>query len=332
MKKLIVLSLIAPLCLLLISCQSKPISTNNQVQPIETTGADSSVKLAAEAIVQSGDNKELSVSNSGRYLLYSSGQRQSHTRYQCYLFDLHSKLEKRITWSDGDCLDPAFFDDQTRIIYSSSTDTIKEQNQLSFQKSENIPTNIYLSDIWGRKIRRLTKNFAQDRNPVKAWESESVFYLSAPESELKDGSFENAAKVVRLEAKSSSEVLKLPGYRILKLSFSKPSNKWLWAQIDKNNRLTWTTSSRSFKDIKPLPENVYLASWDIEPNNLWIAKQNANSTELAKLNIDTGAETYITTLQTKVLEIAYSAEKKQIIFVSDSDKQRKIFAVDLKDK
>lgn len=314
----------------ILGCQSKPKPRPSVIAEIPGASSDQTKSFSTEPLVKNGDNQDLFISSNGRFLLYGSGERNSHSRYQCYLLDLVSKIEKRLTWSDGDCYSPSFFEESSSILYSSSTDTIKELKDLSFQKPTTIGKEIYLSDIWGRKIKRLTKTSNIDLQPLKAWEQNSVFFLSEPVPTEPSVFQENSLRILQINNGKSTEVLKLPGFRLQKIQYSKSSNKWLWLQKNKDGQELWHTASRSFKDVKPLPESVYLATWTQDSDIVLVARNQKDVTEISSLNLNTNEEKSITTLQTKVLELVWNSQKNQLVFISGEPKQRKIFAIDLK--
>jgi hypothetical protein len=109
-----------------------------------------------------GDNDHPRFAADGSHLLYQSRQRGPHRGWQIYEMDLDKKKERRITFSDGDAFDAVYVGEQ-EIIYASTTDEIKEGPLVnrSFDK-DFPPSDIYMSDLYGTDILRLTRQPGYD--------------------------------------------------------------------------------------------------------------------------------------------------------------------------
>lgn len=92
-------------------------------------------------------------------MLYFVGEdRRSHKNPQAYAMDLLSFEERRVTFQDGQILDVVPVSAEN-IVYSSSTDELKERPKLFSNPSTESPypgSELYLSDLYGGEIRRLT--------------------------------------------------------------------------------------------------------------------------------------------------------------------------------
>ena len=113
-----------------------------------------------------GDNSHPRFSDNGLTLLFVSSQRNAHKGSQIYEFDLARNKERRITFSDGDAFD-AIYISGSEILYASTTDEIKESPLLNknFDK-EFPPSDLYVSDLYGTDILRLTQQPGFDGDPI----------------------------------------------------------------------------------------------------------------------------------------------------------------------
>lgn len=103
-----------------------------------------------------GNSDHPRFSNDGTRILYNSLGRTSHRGTQIYELDLLANKERRVVFSDGDAFDATYINDN-EILYSSTTDEIKEYPlpNKNFSK-EYPPSDLYMSDLYGSEILRLT--------------------------------------------------------------------------------------------------------------------------------------------------------------------------------
>lgn len=109
-----------------------------------------------------GNNDHPRFSSDSKKIIYSSRSRNSHKGTQIYEIDLQKNKERRVTFSDGDAFDSIYISDD-EILYSSTTDEIKEsplQNK-TFDK-DFPPSDLYMSDLYGTEIVRLTQQPGYD--------------------------------------------------------------------------------------------------------------------------------------------------------------------------
>lgn len=119
----------------------------------------------ARQITQAGDNDEPKFSNDGQRLLFSSRLRVNHKSWQIYEYDFINNRERRVTFSDGDATSPSYMSDR-ELIYSSTTDEIKERPLQGMGNSNLPPSDIYMSDLYGNEIIRLVNNPGFDSDPA----------------------------------------------------------------------------------------------------------------------------------------------------------------------
>lgn len=111
-----------------------------------------------------GDNDHPRFSLDGSKLLYQS-KRPLHKGWQLYEMDLSENRERRVTFSDGDAFDGVYISDG-EILYASTTDEIKESPLGTPNEKELPPSDIYMSDIFGNDILRLTRQPGFDGSPL----------------------------------------------------------------------------------------------------------------------------------------------------------------------
>lgn len=109
-----------------------------------------------------GDNERPRFSPNGKKLIYSSRLRDGHKGSQIYEMDLDTLKERRMTFSDGDAFDATYIS-EGEVLYSSTTDEIKERPLINkiFDK-EYPPSDLYMSDLYGTEIVRLTQQPGYD--------------------------------------------------------------------------------------------------------------------------------------------------------------------------
>ena len=139
--------------LTLTTCQSGPKAEIDEPSP-------------EKDLVTEGESAEPTFSPRGDRLLFVSRARKGHTRFQVYEKDLTNGTERRITFQNGQINSPLYHPKEEGIIYSSSTDELKEavpQAQLpkpNTKLPEHYlePFEIYSHAFKGLEIVRLTRN------------------------------------------------------------------------------------------------------------------------------------------------------------------------------
>lgn len=101
-----------------------------------------------------GDNERPRFSADGEKIIFASRSRPHHKQAQIYEFNLKKNTERRVSFSDGDAFDPIYVGEDA-ILYASTTDEIKENPLKNFDKGLP-PSELYMSDVYGGDILRLT--------------------------------------------------------------------------------------------------------------------------------------------------------------------------------
>ncbi|MBV2168123.1 MAG: hypothetical protein KUL82_05380 [Bdellovibrio sp.] len=124
-----------------------------------------------------GDNDHPRFSEDGTRLLYTSRSRVLHKGAQIYEVDLLRNKDRRVTFSDGDAFDAIYISD-SEILYASTTDEIKESPLLNKNFDRDFPpSDLYMSDLYGNDILRVTQQPGFDANPLFVPHSAKPFIL-----------------------------------------------------------------------------------------------------------------------------------------------------------
>lgn len=117
-------------------------------KPTEAIQAPEGVSLpAVEILLSHGTNYRAQFSPDGLRLIFISRNRPKHQQPQVYEYIFLSKLEKRLTYQDGEIYDAVYDSNKNYFYYSSTTDEIKEnstfvQNIIGLPKTQNVSTQI----------------------------------------------------------------------------------------------------------------------------------------------------------------------------------------------
>jgi len=170
----------------LVACQSSGPTASQLTNRSTQSSAVSELAPSIRPLTKLGENKEAQFSPSGEDIIFISKNRKRHKNSQLYTLHLSSGKQRRISYQDGEIKNPMYSTDGQSIIYSSTTDEIKEnplfiKNRLQTLKdraenidlisapfltgSELLPYEIYISHSDGRDIQRLTSQPNLDHEP-----------------------------------------------------------------------------------------------------------------------------------------------------------------------
>src|ERR1035437_8488881 len=83
-----------------------------------------------QVIIDEGDSSQAVYNTKGDKLLFVSKKRPAHVHDQVYEKDLITGIERRITFQNGSTFQPHYQPKDLWIVYSSSTDELKENPPL----------------------------------------------------------------------------------------------------------------------------------------------------------------------------------------------------------
>lgn len=142
---------VSGLCCALLACQSK--SKKNEL-PAEV---DYLRSKDASVILSQGYNYSAVFSDDGEKIYYISKNRVGHKNTQIHEYDLTMQRDRRLTFQDGEILG-IFALKKNQILYSSTTDEIKEQPFVADANPQYPKAEVYHSDLYGNNIERLTSS------------------------------------------------------------------------------------------------------------------------------------------------------------------------------
>lgn len=122
------------------------------------------------ALVDTGFSAQGVFSPDGSRLLFVSKERKSHAHYQVYEKDLRTGDENRITFQNGDTYFPRYHGKEPWILYSSSTDELKENPPLlqenkgpqNIPERFQLPVEVYMHSLKDYQIVRVTDRLGFD--------------------------------------------------------------------------------------------------------------------------------------------------------------------------
>lgn len=191
-----------------VACHSAPKSdsiqrgTGESKNPVASAGAQlimytgsSEKTVTAQAVTSIGDNSMARFSEDGTGVIFVSGGRPSHRNKQVYEISLAQMKERRLTFNDGEDLNPLFINAGRQILYSSSTDEIKEEPAaleriLKSYYPEGLksnrpstapldPSEIYVQTLDGQVRERLTKVPGYDGEPAPHPDGKRIVFTSS---------------------------------------------------------------------------------------------------------------------------------------------------------
>ncbi len=220
-------------------------------------------------LTQVGENDSPAISSDGKKLVFISRGRPGQPQSQVFVLDLESRRAKRLTFQDGDCSHPIFLKNDKQIVYSSTTDELKDHPLLFQKKTEPMPwppSNLYLSDLKGTSITRLTRRGAYDG---KAWPQtdKSLVYNQAMGPRLELWQFHlnsNKSNLLLSNKEKSVENLRLSTDEKQSVRIEHSPDQIILASSKNLNRETTTLK---------LPQGIYRdLSW-ISPQKLMFSAQ-----------------------------------------------------------
>jgi Tol biopolymer transport system component len=149
---------------------SLPLISCRQSAKLESIQLPDIQSARESVVVDDGDSSQPSFSPDGTKLIFISRNRRGHTHAQVYEKDLKSGRERRITFQNGNTAFPVYHSRENVILYSSSTDELKENSPML--KGETLPTKLpaeyqepyelYQHSLGALEITRLTHHLGFD--------------------------------------------------------------------------------------------------------------------------------------------------------------------------
>jgi dipeptidyl aminopeptidase/acylaminoacyl peptidase len=143
-------------------------------QPLMSNTVISPPRAGEEQIlVDEGESSQPAFSPNGERLLFVSARRKGHALEQIYEKNLNSGEERRVTFQSGQTFQPSYHPKQNVIIYTSSTDELREQppRYIPDPTPSKVPseyqslTEVYVHDLGALDIQRVTQHEGFDGEP-----------------------------------------------------------------------------------------------------------------------------------------------------------------------
>ena len=319
----------------LIACSSSPpqkVKAPQRIDKIEY------VLSGAQQMTQIGKNDSAQFSPYLNKIIYLSSER-THSNWQIYEFDLTSKVEKRLTHQDGDVQQVHYFENDRTILYNSTTDEIKEvpetvlpflvdipkiQKQKIWQ-DELSPSEIYLSDLNGTEIERITEQLGFDGFPTPIENGRFIFVSQQPE---------NWQLILKNSMNKSQVVIRESKHIIYSPHFNNTTKQLVWLEFDSqsNTNQLFVSDLRGQKVTPyPLRPGVYQKSiWKSDQEVLLAAKINgADFFEIFHLQLDTSCLQSFIKYEGDTLSPSLSPNNKDLLFTYKSEDIQHIYLTQL---
>ena len=191
------------------------------------------VSYTSESVlVEDGRSSQAAFNPSGDRLLFVSAGRPGHTQAQIYEKNLATGEETRITFQNGDVSHPVYHPKEEAILYSSSTDELKENPPLlrpsvadstlpiSFQE----PSEVYLHSLKGLEITRLTDTPGFDGEARFSHDGKTISWTRARQNKVEVMTMNRLSRQARVVGSLGTNPAQMT---------SSPDGKWrAWVDWD----------------------------------------------------------------------------------------------------
>jgi len=276
-------------------------------------------------LTSDGESYSPSLADNGVEILFLSARPETHQQSQVFLYNLESLSERRVTYQDGQCSSPIFVKKSGDIVYASTTDEIKER-PLLFQKAQSseTPSELYLSDINGSSIRRLTKHEGFDGDAVDKPDRANSIYFSQQEN--------GAKKIMQLNLVSTQyiPVLEKKGISIEDFRPSPSGKKWIWSEKDlKTQQSTVWLAEKSLgkAHVVDLPKGQYQDYFWIDENHLLFSAKLADTAndQIVSYDIEKKCLHPVLSHKSNLTEPQLASNLNSLVFVSDASGSRQLY-------
>ena len=131
----------------------------------------------ASIVLSQGYNRGAVFSEEGDKIFYISRDRKGHKNTQIHEYDLTLQADRRLTYQDGEVFSVIPLNEE-QIIYASNTDEIKEQPFAGEPNKHYPKAELYLSDLYGSEISRLTNSPGFDGEMIQVPPRKSLLFTS----------------------------------------------------------------------------------------------------------------------------------------------------------
>lgn len=310
----------------LIACSSK------KIEPKANQNKISKNQFDLPAVIEQGTNEQPNFYKDGEKFLFISSNRANHKNPQIYEYALSTKTERRITFQDGKVQNPAYLTTDW-IVYDSTTDEIKE----AILEKNKASSEIYLSDLSGDQIFRLTDRQGLDQRPITAQKKEKVIYYIQQDNNLRSimmikfNSFPDSSKTSVFYSSKDSNPLTL---------VLNTDETWLfWNEYDETKNISKiyrkSLSQKPPELVLSIKGNIH-SFQKLESENYFLLSfqhsQNSNY-QLAILDSSQKCRIKIYESKNKISELSYLPKSPAAILMTlESNGAKGVFQLSLKNE
>ena len=329
---------------LLPACQSTT-KTDGQVVSSDMKVPPGFEVASVEQLTSVGVNSKPELSHAGDRLIYLSSLRPTHENTQAYLLEIANKSEKRITFQDGQVASIVFSPDDSHVIYSSSTDEIKEDSLFIKETLEKIsgkkekvveatvfwkrqPLELYSSFINGTRIERLTKSPLYDSDPNVHPQGKKVIFASARGDQID-------LHLTSITGTYLKSVTKTPAVEA-EPKFSPDGEKLVWVEYPPNMKesqiIMADKNGKSPQALTSAPYIHWNPHWLPDGKSLLISsnRDGAENYEVYRLVIEDQCMERLTWHSANDTEPVPTPDGKSFFFTSDRSENKQVYRTKIK--
>jgi TolB protein len=298
-------------------------------------------------VTQLGENWNGSFSQDGQRIIYLSKSRSSHAFAQIYEYSFGTKKERRITHQDGWIGQVRYIPNNSKIIFSSTTDEMKEDLDKLVKEApdtkpptseilpgiayaenlKEIPFELYTADIDGSNINRITDSKGFDSVPSINPTQRNVVFTSfrTGDGELFQWSMSN---------RTISRLTNSPGVD-MQAAYSTDGKTMAWIHQPNSNSATSLIMIGDAIARKPNPllkkSAAYInPAWHSDNKTIIFGSnyEDEKNYDLYTYNLDSKCLKRLTTHEAVDREPAFSPDGKKIIFTSNRNGSDQIYIMD----
>lgn len=304
-----------------------------------------------QVLTDVGINDEAQFSPDGKSVAFISSQRPRHNHPQIYVKNLKSGMEKRITYHDGSNTSVSFSPRGHQIIYSSTTDEIKENptfirsslarlngqadSSMTIKESEHKesfwqeePYEIYISLLNGSRIERLTTSPNYDSEADFHPKGEKVIYVSSRKTNLDLHLMSTDGTYLR-QLTDTKEVDAEPHY-----SPDGQTIAWVkYASDLKQSQIVLADPNlKTPKNLTEAPAIHWNPDWHPDGEVLIFSsnKDDKDNYELYSIRTDGSCLQRLTWHTATDIHPQFSPDGKKVLFTSTRNGEKQIFLMDYK--
>ncbi len=308
-------------------CQSKKVETSTE----KVSEAAVSVKFQNTGIgiqlTEIGESTGARWFQDSNSIIFQSRGRENHKQFQIYSLDLSSKKERRLTYQDGNAVDPLPLENKN-FMYSSDTDETKEKPTLLTKKVEELfPANeIYLSDYYGEEISRLTKRPLFDGALKYASDFGSpILYASLESGFLQIHSVEKKGQTKEVFKISGKNVKELVFAKNKKIGFYVTDDGFFHFKDDFKKATASTLPAAQVKDLLFLEKEQLLFFSATPTTSADNSKSESEKTQLFLFDITANCLKLVLKDQSNLSNPSVKSDRNEILFTSDRSGHKQIY-------